>query len=158
MESSCIAHRYTKSTPTSSSLLSSTVIFHMHWCFGHPRPPPPGHTKLWMLGKMISCKFNVEIAAFALWCNIFVNLQFGKPILENILPKVIYCVKRKEKKRTIWMTVKIKLMTKRGSTISSTLTIEARGWNSLLMIFLLFSLQACFMIKDFKANFLGKLI
>ena len=97
MESSCIAHRYTKSTPTSSSLLSSTVIFHMHWCFGHPRPPPPGHTKLWMLGKMISCKFNVEIAAFALWCNIFVNLQFGKPIFENMLPKVIYCVKRKEK-------------------------------------------------------------
>ena len=156
MESSCIAHRYTKSTPTSSSLLSSTVIFHMHWCFGHPPPSHPATQNYecwakWFPANLMSKLQPLLFDATYLWICSLGN-QFLK----------IYSLKSyivsKEKKRTIWNTVKIKLMTKRGSTISSTLTIEARGWNSLLMIFLLFSLQACFMIKDFKANFLGKLI
>ena len=38
------------------------------------------------LAKAFWCKFYVKIAAFGVWCNIFVNLQLGgKPISKQII-------------------------------------------------------------------------
>ena len=157
MESSCIAHRYTKSTQHHHRYYHppwfSTCIDVLVTPAPHPATQNYECWAKWFPANLMSKLQPLLFDATYLWiCSL------GNQFLKIYSLKVIYCVKRKEKKRTIWKTVKIKLMTKRGSTISSTLTIEARGWNSLLMIFLLFSLQACFMIKDFKANFLGKLI